>query len=134
MKTGLDRYSGDLKSDHSKTGNIRKPDEYVWFLNDRPPFATRPTFDHSKFGQVWILDPHCNRIPTIFWCKNVFAFVLSQVLTVIVEHHQIFLDFQTSFKTRDHNLCYYVLHTRVLNKQISTKNMCSCYSKMLINS
>ena len=81
-------YSGDPKSDHLKTGNIRKPDifekwrhsktgpkcpVFEWFWTKwRPkcpvfechsktgPFMNRSTLDHSKTGHVRFSDPHCS--------------------------------------------------------------------------
>ena len=71
-------YSHDLKTGHSKSGSIRKPNKTVQFSNGQPfhgsifkchlktgqndhsktgPFHIRSTFDHSKTGHVRFSNP-----------------------------------------------------------------------------
>ena len=54
-------YSGDPKTGHSKTGNIRKLVILKVGLNPLKtgPFDNRPTLEHLKTGHVRFPDPRC---------------------------------------------------------------------------
>ena len=62
------KYSGDPKSDHSKTQTYKNPKHLktrrlrrVRFSNGQPPFETQPTFNHSNLKLIATI---ISRIPS----------------------------------------------------------------------